>query len=610
MIRHHPLPFGAEILPEGGVRFRLWAPSADKVELCIEGAGTASAAYVMAGHSRGWHECTVPEATARTRYRYRINGKLLVPDPASRFNPDDVQGASEVINPRAFDWLDTGWQGRLWEHAVVYEMHVGCFTPEGTFAAAEQKLAYLADLGITAVELMPVADFPGRRNWGYDGVLPYAPDSRYGRPEDLKRFVQTAHSLGLMVLLDVVYNHFGPDGNYLGAYAAPFFTDRHTTPWGAAIDFSCQHVRDFYLHNALYWLEEYHFDGLRMDAVHAIHDDSPLHVANEAALLIHASFRDRLVHLVLENDNNQARFLDREDSGKPRHATAQWDDDVHHLLHVLLTGERDGYYADYTEHPVERLGRCLTQGFAYQGEPSPYRQGERRGESSAHLPAAAFVAFLQNHDQVGNRAFGERISQLAAPRAVEAAHAVLLLSPQIPLLFMGEEFSVAQPFLYFCDYADDSPDLAAAVTNGRRKEFERFARFSDPALRERIPDPNAESTFRASKLDWASTDRPNHARTLTHMRRLLALRHDRLMPRLAGARGSGYAMYGTHTLGAAWRLGDGSRLALRANLGAEDADKVPLPNGHLIYRSEHLSERDLNAGHLPAWSVAWWMEEV
>ncbi|HEX5391947.1 MAG TPA: malto-oligosyltrehalose trehalohydrolase [Rhodocyclaceae bacterium] len=616
MIRHHPLPFGAEIQPAGGVRFRLWAPSADKVELCIQSiqsADTASADYPMAAHSRGWHECTVPEAKAGTRYRFRINGELLVPDPASRFNPDDVHGSSEVIDPSAFDWQDADWRGRLWEHAVIYELHLGCFTPEGTLKAAEQKLPYLAELGITAVELMPVADFSGRRNWGYDGALPFAPDSRYGRPEDLKRFVQAAHGLGLMVLLDVVYNHFGPDGNYLHAYAAPFFIDHPSqlsTPWGAAIDFSCEKVRDFTLHNALYWLEEYHVDGLRLDAVHAIHDDSPLHVVKELAVVIHAAFRDRQVHLILENDNNQSRFLDREESGKPHYATAQWNDDIHHVMHVLLTGETDGYYRDYARHAAERLGRCLTEGFDYQGEPSPYRHKATRGEPSAHLPSAAFIAFLQNHDQIGNRAFGERIGQLAAPRALEAAHAVLLLSPQVPLLFMGEEFAAAQPFLYFCDYTEQAPDLAASITAGRREGFARFTRFADPVLRDHIPDPNAEFTFRASKLDWSVLNQPNHARALAHHRHLLQIRHDRLVPRLAGTRGTGYAVHGPHALGATWRLGDGSSLYLAANLGAEDVSNVPMVRAELIYRSEHLRDEDLRQGRLSAWSVAWWVQEV
>jgi malto-oligosyltrehalose trehalohydrolase len=322
------------------------------------------------------------------------------------------------VDPGAFDWQDEGWPGRPWEEAVVYELHVGTFSPEGTFAGVERRLDYLASLGVTAIELMPVGDFPGRWSWGYDGVLPFAPDASYGRPEDLKRLVQAAHARGLMVLLDVVYNHFGPEGNYLHVFARDaFFTERHHTPWGAAINFDgpgAALVRRFFVDNALYWIEEYHFDGLRLDAVHAICDDSATHVLEEIAANVRAGpGRERQVHLVLENDANQSRFLAR-DANAGRAVTAQWNDDLHHALHAILTGEADGYYADYAAAPQAHLGRCLAEGFAYQGDASPYRRGKARGERSAHLPPGAFVGFLQNHDQVGNRAFtsGQRLSRL------------------------------------------------------------------------------------------------------------------------------------------------------------------------------------------------------
>ncbi|HEY6863977.1 MAG TPA: malto-oligosyltrehalose trehalohydrolase, partial [Burkholderiales bacterium] len=447
MRRRHEMPFGASP-KDGGARFRLWAPAAKTVELCL-----GDETLAMDRDPEGWFE-TVRPAGGGERYRYRIDSDLLVPDPASRFNPDDVHGPSELVDPLAYEWRDAAWRGRPWEDAVIYELHVGTFSAEGTYAGVERRLDELAGVGVTAVELMPLADFPGTRGWGYDGVLPYAPDASYGRPEDLKRLVDGAHARGLMMFLDVVYNHFGPDGNYLHSYAPRFFTDRYRTPWGAAIDFEDERaVREFFVHNALYWLEEYRFDGLRFDAVHAIHDASRPDIVEEIADRVRAGpGRERAIHLVLENDANRARYLERGPDGRPRRYTAQWNDDVHHAFHVLLTGESDGYYSDYADRPAARLGRCLTEGFAYQGEPSPFRDGEIRGEPSAHLPPTAFVSFIQNHDQVGNRALGERISRLAPEAALEAAMAVLLLAPSPPMLFMGDEFAAATPFLFFCDF--------------------------------------------------------------------------------------------------------------------------------------------------------------
>jgi len=386
------MPFGAEL--DGGgreTRFRLWAPGAREVELCIEQPPAQPAPMRAAGE--GWFEL-ITQARAGTRYRFRIDGDLRVPDPASRCNPDDVHGASEVVDPRAYEWRDGAWTGRPWREAAVYELHVGVFSPEGTFAGVAARLPYLRALGVTAVELMPVADFPGTRGWGYDGVLPFAPESRYGRPEDLKALVDAAHGERLMVLLDVVYNHFGPEGNYLHVYAKRFFTERHHTPWGAGVNYDdagSRTVREFFIRNALYWLEEFHFDGLRLDAVHAIADDSRPDILVELAGRVRAGpGRDRHVHLVLENDKNEARYLERAPDGRPRWYDAQWNDDAHHALHVLLTGERDGYYADYADAPVHHLGRCLAEGFAYQGDHSGYR-GRARGEPSRALPAAACV---------------------------------------------------------------------------------------------------------------------------------------------------------------------------------------------------------------------------
>ncbi|MEJ2175058.1 MAG: malto-oligosyltrehalose trehalohydrolase, partial [bacterium] len=427
----HRMPFGAEHRADGTTRFRLWAPDAASVDLDLAGA-QGQARLAMQRDADGWHEL-ITAAVPGARYRFVVGEGLLVPDPASRFNPDDVHGASEVIDPQAYRWRHTAWRGRPWSEAIVYELHIGTFTPEGTFTAAAARLPQLAALGITAVELMPVADFPGARNWGYDGVLPFAPDASYGRPQDLKALVDAAHGLGLMMLLDVVYNHFGPEGNYLHAYCPEFFNPKHQTPWGAAINFDGPHartVRDFFIHNALYWVEEYRFDGLRLDAIHAIRDDSTPPIVAEIAQSLHAGpGRERQLHLVLENDANQSRFLERDANGGLRAATAQWNDDIHHVLHVQLTDEADGYYADYADAPLARLGRALAEGFVYQGDASAFRGGEPRGEPSAQLPPTAFISFLQTHDQVGNRAFGERIHALSEPARERAALAALLLSP-------------------------------------------------------------------------------------------------------------------------------------------------------------------------------------
>ena len=479
------MPFGATCV-DGGVRFRIWAPAVTSVDLKLEDKDAPSLVS-MAGMGGGWFEVVTNAARASSRYRFRIDDRIDVPDPASRYQPEDVLGPSMVIDPGAFPWQHGEWRGRPWHEAVLYELHVGTFSPAGTFDGVRERLDYLAELGVTAVELMPVADFSGRRNWGYDGVLPYAPDSAYGTPDDLKRLVDAAHGRGLMMFLDVVYNHFGPEGNFLHAYAPEFFTDRFHTPWGAAIDFARREVRDFFIHNALYWLEEYRFDGLRLDAVHAIVDRSKPDILEELADRVHARFGEsRHVHLVLENDDNAARYLTRMPDGRVRRYTAQWNDDIHHALHVLATGEHDGYYEDYVDRTVDLLGRCLTEGFAYQGEPSRHRDGKPRGEPSAELPPTAFVSFIQNHDQVGNRAFGERISALAELDALRAVTAILLLAPSPPLLFMGEEWAAAEPFLFFCDFHEE---LAARVRDGRRGEFKRFAAFRSEAARARSPIP-------------------------------------------------------------------------------------------------------------------------
>ena len=602
MIRSHDMPFGAQLQADG-VRFRLWAPKAKKVALCLDEHRPGPCLPMRAAEG-GWFELSVAEAAAGTLYRFEIDGGLRVPDPASRFNPQDAHGPSMVVDPRAFEWTDAQWRGRPWHETVLYELHVGAFSPQGTFAGVEAKLDYLANLGVTAIELMPLSDFPGRRNWGYDGVLHFAPDSAYGHPDDLRRLVAAAHRRGLMVFIDVVYNHFGPDGNYLHAYAEPFFTDRHHTPWGAAINYDgegSRMVRDFVIHNALYWLEEFSIDGLRLDAVHAIIDDSDPDILQELAARVRIGpGARREVHLVLENDHNAAHYLGKPPAGGGYRA--QWNDDIHHALHVLVTGEGDGYYADYLPDAHAHLARCLAEGFAYQGEVSPYREGQRRGEPSGHLPPGAFVAFLQNHDQVGNRALGERITDTAPADAVRAAMAVLLVAPSPPMRFMGEEWAAAQPFPFFCDF---SGDLARAVTEGRRAEFARFARFADPATRERIPDPNAEATFESARLDWNAPAREPHAGWLRFYRELLQLRAHEIVPRCAQMRGPHRA-----AAIAEWGMGDGTRLHLLANLSARPLKAKPRPPGRELYCCAGGGESGRSEASRAPWTVIWTLEEA
>ncbi len=603
MTRAHRMPFGAEVRPDGRTRFRLWAPAARQVDLWLEAPARA---IPMEREPGGWASVVTAEAPPGTRYRYRIDGHLLVADPASRHQPDDVHGPSEVIGPPA-PGDEPDWAGIAAERLVFYELHVGTFTREGTFAAVAARLPDLAALGVTAIELMPVAEFPGRWGWGYDGVLPFAPESRYGRPEDLRRLVATAHAHGLAAVLDVVYNHFGPEGNYLHAYAPAFFDSPHRTPWGSAINFDgpgSEVVRAFALHNALYWLEEFGFDGLRLDAVHAIVDRSEPHLLVEIARAVAAGpGRTRAVHLVLENDDNAARYLSRGPDGSAPAYLAQWNDDFHHAVHVLLTGEREGYYGDY-DPPLTHLGRCLVEGFAYQGQHSPHR-GRPRGEPSGHLPGTAFVTFLQNHDQVGNRAFGERLVALAPPDAVRAATALHLLLPRLPLLFMGEEWGAPEPFLYFSDLG---PPFGASVSEGRRQEFARFPAFADPAMRARIPDPQAAATRDASVLDWRRRDRPPHRAWLALHRELLRVRREAIVPLLetGAAPRSAFRVLDRAAFEASWAFPGDRLLRVVANLGPEAAAGVAL-RGDWGRRLFALGLAAAPGPKLPPWSIAWFL---
>lgn len=582
------MPFGAQLLEGGGTRFRVWAPSVNRADLALLHR-SGERRFPMRPRQPGWHEITVPECSAGARYKFVLHTKdgadWSVPDPASRFNPDGVHAASAVVDPHAHAWFAKSWRGRPWTDAVVYELHVGTFTAQGTYAAAAHRLPALAELGVTALQIMPLAAFPGSRNWGYDGVLPFAPAACYGTPEELKALIDAAHRHGIMVLLDVVYNHFGPDGNYLHAYCPEFFNPAHRTPWGAAINFDgamSRTVRDFFVHNALYWVREYRFDGLRLDAVHAIRDSSRPDIVSEIArALREGPGRERHVHIVLENNRNEAHYLERAPSGRPVLATAQWDDDVHHALHVILSGESDGYYADFADAPLARLGRALAEGFAYQGEHSEFR-GKPRGEPSAGLPPDAFVGFLQNHDMIGNRAFGGRIDSFAQPQLLKAAYACVLLTPLVPMLFMGEEFAASTPFLFFCEFG---PELAEAVASGRRREFKRFAAFAADEAIARIPDPNDPSSFAASKLDWSERSRPAHRERLALVRELLALRRSHLLPWLTQLTHGGRYRIEDSLLRLSWDLGDGTAWRVLAHFGRAEVEAFGEPSGEVVFSS-------------------------
>ncbi|MFO1080318.1 MAG: malto-oligosyltrehalose trehalohydrolase [Reyranellaceae bacterium] len=570
----YEFPFGGAVLAPDRARFRLWAPAQQRVALDIEGRP----ALPMNRTADGWFEVEAACA-AGSRYGFRLDDGRLVPDPASRGQADDVHDRSRLVDPRAHAWRHAEWRGRPWTTTVLYELHAGAL---GGFAGVQAALPALAELGVTAVELMPINDFPGRRNWGYDGVLPYAPDRAYGTPDALKTLVDTAHGLGLMIFLDVVYNHFGPDGNYLSAYAPGFFRDDLKTPWGPAIDFRRREVRDFFTHNALYWLMEYRFDGLRFDAVHAISESDWL---DEMAAAVRRTVEPgRQVHLVLEHDGNVADHLRRD-------FDAQWNDDAHHVLHVLLTGESDGYYADFAERPADKLARCLAEGFVYQGDPSPCRGGAPRGTPSADLAPTAFVLFLQNHDQIGNRPFGDRLIEHANPEALRAAIALQLLAPQIPMLFMGEEAGCRDPFLYFTDHHGA---LADAVREGRRREFAGFKGFHAGESAAAIPDPNATETFERSR------PRPDAAKADTwraYYRRLLAVRATALVPRLAEARAIAAASVGPAAVLATWSLQGAAVLWLACNLGAEPCSIEP-PRGELLFDSRAGAGEQARQGRL------------
>jgi len=512
---------GARYHPNEGVSFTVWAPRVKTIAVhCLAPALTVP----MRRDGHGLHTVTIADLQPGTRYYYLLDGERRRPDPVSRSQPEGVHGPSEVIDPDAFVWTDHTWRGIALQDVILYELHPGTFTPKGTFTAILPYLHYLQNqLGVTAVELMPVAEFPGARNWGYDGVALYAPHSAYGGPLGLKTLVNACHEVGLAVALDVVYNHFGPEGNYLGEYG-PYYTDRYHTPWGQAVNFESEEggeVRRYIIDNALYWVTEYHIDILRLDAIHGIYDASSLHIVQELGEAVHAHARalGRTVLLIAESDLNDARVItDIEHGGWG--IDAQWSDDFHHATHTLLTGEQNGYYCDFGR--LTDLSTALTDGFVYYGQHSRLR-GRPHGTPSRHLPGERFVICSQNHDQVGNRATGERLSSLVPFAALKVAAGLVLCAPNVPLLFMGEEYGETAPFLYFTSHTD--PQLARAVSEGRRREF------AHAAWDQTVPDPQEPETFYRSRLQHHLREHGQHQALLRFYRDLIALR--RRSPALA-----------------------------------------------------------------------------
>jgi maltooligosyltrehalose trehalohydrolase len=495
-------------------RFEVWAPAATRVEVEVGGARVP---MEPVGDRRGWHAAEVADAGPGVAYAFVLDGGEPLPDPRSPSQPDGVFGPSVVVDHDAFPWTDQGWRGMHLPAAVVYELHVGTFTPEGTFEAVIDKLDHLVDLGVTAVELLPVNEFSGTRGWGYDGVDLYAPHHHYGGPEGLKLLVDACHHRGLGVILDVVYNHLGPTGNHLAQFG-PYFTDRYGTPWGDAVNLDgpgSDEVRAFFIDNACMWLRDHHFDALRIDAVHALIDTSATHLLEDIAVAVErlATEVERPLFVIAESDLNDPRVVRRREVGGYG-MDAQWSDDFHHALHAVLTGERSGYYADFGT--VGHLATALRQAFVYTGEHSAHR-GRRHGRLDPLLPGHRFLGYLQNHDQVGNRATGERTSMLVSPGRLKVAAALVLTAPFVPLLFQGEEWGASTPFLYFTDHED--PDLGRAVSEGRRSEFSAFG-----WKPEDVPDPQDPATFERSKLDWSEVGEAQHADLLDWHRRLIALR--------------------------------------------------------------------------------------
>ena len=553
--------WGAEYISDDVVRFRVWAEGQKNLTLRLNDNDIP-----MAAIGNGWFQADVPGIRHGAEYQFVLQDGMTVPDPASRAQKGDVNGPSVVIDHRRNAHVNRGWKGRPWEETVIYELHMGTFTPEGTFRAAIDRLPYLAELGITQLEVMPVSQFGGFRGWGYDGVLLYAPHAAYGTPEDFHAFIDAAHGLGLSVVLDIVLNHFGPEGNYLPLLSPAFFDADRMTPWGNGIAYEREPVRQYITEAPLYWLTEYRLDGLRFDAIDQIKDASDTHILVEIAEKIREAIPHRHVHLTTEDSRNVIFLHPRDEQGNTPLFTAEWNDDFHNAAHVFATGETHAYYQDFAFEPEKKFARALAEGFVYQGEVS-LQTGQSRGVECHTQPPPFFVDFIQNHDQTGNRAQGERLITLAGAEKTRVLLAALLLSPHIPLLFMGEEFGETHPFLFFTDFHGE---LAKAVREGRAKEFTGHAGHD-----ETVPDPNDLNTFVRSTLDWDKPSQEEGKSWLRFTRSLLTLRHRHIVPLLRqGGTVEGKILHTAHgRVAVSWPFPQGT-LSLALNIGKKP---VPMP---------------------------------
>ncbi|MDP2358513.1 MAG: malto-oligosyltrehalose trehalohydrolase [Beijerinckiaceae bacterium] len=597
---------------ETGTSCRLWAPGATHVEL-VTGETEAQHFWPMQKDEGGWWQLISDKVQPGSPYGFRVDGGNIVPDPAAREQMSGVHGLSKLVDPRRYEWQTADWKGRPWHETVSYELHTGTFTTEGTFEAIIGKLDHLKRTGVTAIELLPIAQFSGERGWGYDGVLLYCPHRAYGGSEGLKRFVDAAHARGLMVFLDVVYNHFGPDGNYLHSYVPEFFHQDIHTPWGSAIAYDMEPVRQFMIENALFWLEEYRLDGLRLDAVDSIKDTIDPPLVKELATRVREAITDRHVHITTEDDRNITWHIERAADGSIPLVSGEWNDDFHHTAHVMATNEQESYYQDYDTQSAEQMARALATGFVFQGHHSRYRD-KNVGSASASLPPTAFVHFIQNHDQIGNRAFGDRLRSLCSARAYDCLQAILLLSPQIPLMFQGEEFGDTNSFCFFTDFHGE---LGRAVSKGRKEEFRGFSAFEDEHAIDVFPDPNDEATFLDSKLDWTQMRRPIQRRRLQVTQELLQARHKKLMPLLEAASGEcGAALVEERAFAVAWQLGDGKVYHLFANLGDrtwtvnDRAHVQEIKRAELVYSNHRAALEELKQGVVPAWTIVFCLAEA
>ena len=596
-------PIGAEIV-ENGVHFRVWAPKRKRVEVLIGNAASA-----LTAEADGYFSGLVPSVRADARYRFRLDGKDAFPDPASRYQPEGPHEASQVVDPAAFRWTDGDWRGIDATRQVMYELHIGTFTREGTFASAAEQLSELGGVGVTAVELMPVAEFPGRFGWGYDGVDMFAPYHGYGSPDDFRAFVDRAHAEGIAVILDVVYNHVGPDGNYLRQFSDAYFSDRHHTDWGDAINYDgvdSPPVREFVLSNVRHWISEYHLDGLRLDATDHIHDDSELHLLREIGAEARQAAGARSIVVIAEHEGQDA-LLVRPVDGRGHGLDAVWSDDFHHTALVAATGRREAYFTDYRGTPQELIS-AIKRGYLYQGQRRTWRR-ERRGTSAFEVPPHRFVHYLENHDQVANSRDGRRLHQLTSPGRYRALTALLLLGPQTPLLFQGQEFGSSAPFLYF---ADHNPELNPLVRQGRAKFLAQFASLADRRSQETLPDPGDEQTFTRSKLD--SDERRRNVSHCALHRDLITLR--RCDPVLcSGTAGVDGAVLSDHAFVIRFFSENGNDRLLVVNLGPDHALEIaPEPllapparerGWTMLWQSEDPCYGGPGASHIEAEDGSW-----